>query len=665
MPAMRITGPGGIIPRLAARQLPPEAAQIAANVSVQSGEWRPLRQPRLAWSPGNNPFTLRSIYRVDDTTWWGWTVPHVRVERAPLEGEARFIITGNGIPQITTKALSLPLSAAGSPGQVRALGVPKPQAAPSVEHSGGTGAAVSRSYVYTFRSDWREESAPSPPSAVVAGRVDGTWAITGMVDTPPNGGTVTAAAAAASTVTVTLLAPHFRRVGDPIVFAGVLNMTDLNGTFTITAVPAANQVTVPLTTAQAYFGAGTWAAPIPWGPCTKCIYRTSGTTGDFQLVAEGVAGTTYNDFLTDAQIPGSSLITDDWETPPAGLTGVVAMPDGMLVGWIDGGRTLCWSEPFQPHAWPTAYQRRVPDDIVGVASFQQSLAVVTRGMPIVYTGIDPSAMTPTRHLKPFPGVSRASVCSVADGVVFATRSGLARVDLGGVSVFTEGLFLPDQWAALQPANISCAFDGMRLFIGTPVELRLFTINLAEGGAMVTAYQRQDCTWTDPRSGALYFALATRVFEFDALDNAPMSMDWQSREILIPKPGNLGAARVESDPVYRAEVIPLLLAAREEVRLRNVATMALPRGGRGAIGARGINALDINGSILEALPDTEPRINFQLYIGGTLVYSSLVPNDEVFRLPSGYKGGFFSVRLQANTQVSAVVIGDTPASLATV
>lgn len=665
MPATRITGPGGIIPRLAPRQLPPEAAQVAANVSVLPGEWRPLRMPQLTWSPSSTLTALRSIYRVDDETWWAWTVPHVRVERAPLEGEPRFVISGNGCPAVTTKALSLPLSASGTPGQTRALGIPAPVAAPTVNHSGGSGAAVDRFYVYTFVSDWQEESAPSPPSALTAGKVDGTWAITGMVDTPPNTGSITAASKTATTVTPTTSAAHFRRVGDTVVITGIVGMTDLNGTHVITAVPAPNQFTVALATAQTYSSGGTWTAPVPWGPCTKRIYRTAGTLADFQLVAEGVSGTSYNDTLTDAQIPGASLITEDWQPPPANLTGIVSMPDGNLVGWIEGGRTLCWCEPFQPHAWPTSYRRRVADDIVGIAPFQQSLGVVTTGMPILFTGIDPTALTPTRHLKPFPGLSRASVCSIADGLVFATRTGLARMDLGGVDVFTEGLFLPDQWHALQPANINCAFDGARLFIGTPVELRLFTINLVDGGAMVTAYQRQDCTWADPRSGALYFSVGARVYEFDALDNAPQWMDWQSREILMPRPGNLGAARVERDPVFEEEARVALLAEREEVIARNLAVMASVGGGRGAIARRGINALDINGSVLEALPDADPSINFQLFVDGRLIFSATIPNDNAFRLPSGYKGHFFSVRLQANTQVRAVVVGDTPQSLAEV
>ena len=63
---------------------------------------------------------------------------------------------------------------------------------------------------------------------------------------------------------------------------------------------------------------------------------------------------------------------------------------------------LCFSEPYQPHAWPVAYQRTQTDKIIGIAAFDTNLAVATAGVPVVYSGIDPAGMSPTRHEKPFP-----------------------------------------------------------------------------------------------------------------------------------------------------------------------------------------------------------------------------------------------------------------------
>lgn len=665
MTSIRITEPGGIIPRLSARRLPDNGAQVAANVSVLPGEWRPLRKPRLAWQPSFGVDPLLSVYRMDDTTWFGWPTANVRVEHAPLEGDPRYIITGDGVPKITIKSLATPVSAAGKPAGVRALGIPTPTDVPGVSASLGVGAAVTRFYLCTFVSDWNEEGSESPVSLMVTGKVDDTWAITNLPVSPPNSGTITGAAYSSGAVTVTFAANHLNRVGDEITIAAVLGMTDLIGVRTITAVPAANQVTVALTTGQTYSSGGTWARTAPWAPCTKRLYRTSGSTGNFQLVAEGITGTTYSDTLTDVQIPGDSLVSTGWVPPPAGLTGVTTMPGGNLVGFIGGGRTLCWCEPFQPHAWPEAYQRKVPDDIVGIAAFEGSVAVATKGMPAVYTGIDPTAMSPTQFQKPFPCLARCSVCSVSDGAVFATKNGLARMDVSGVQVFTEGLFMPDQWNALQPANMTCAYDGTRLFISTPVETRLFALNLIDGGALVTAYQRLNSTYTDPRSGSLYFTLNMKVYEFDAFDNSPMSMDWLSRVFVSPKPFNLGAAKVEIDADFYAIAVAALAAEAVAVRASNAVIMASTGGGRGGLAMRAMNVIEINGSILDPLPESTPSVSFSLYADGKVVYSKVIPNDKGFKLPSGYRSDRMAVRIQGNTQVAAVVLAETMTGLSQV
>lgn len=663
MVARRITAPGGIIPRLSARRLPENGAQVAANVSVLPGEWRPLRKPKFLWAPAVSADPIRSIYRLDDETWFAWPQRHVRVERAPIEGEARYVISGYGAPKIITKALATPVSASGLPGAARSLGVPTPGVAPTVGHSGGAGAAVSRFYVYTFVTDWQEESAPSPVSALTAGKVDGTWAISGMHDAPPNSGTVTAATAGVDTVTLTLSAPHYLRAGDETTIASVGGMTDVNGVWTITAVPAADQITVPCTTAQTYTSGGTWARPYPWGPCTKRLYRTAGTAAGFQLVAEGITGTTYNDTLLDAAILGSDLLTEGWVPPPTDLTGIISMPNGMLVGFVDGGRALRFCEPFQAHAWPERYKRVLPDDIVGIAAFDINLAVVTTGVPHLLTGTDPAAMSPKKFEKPFPGLSRASVISTSDGALFATKNGLARIDLGGVAVFTEPLFLPEQWNALQPADIGCAFDGNRLFISTPVEHRMFTLNMVDGGAMVTAYQRMECMTADPQTGDLYFVVGASAYRFDSFDTAPSVMDWMSRQHVEPKPFNLGAAKVEWDTAYYAEAEAALAAEAAGIIAGNQAIMATTMGGRGALNARAINMIEINGSILAPPPDTTPSVAFTLYIGDVVVFTGRITDQRGFRLPGGYRADRWAIRLQANTQISAVVLGDTPKALA--
>jgi len=666
MPATRITNFGGVIPRLAPRQLPGESAREAASVSLLPGELRPMRKSLELYAPYAAE-ALLSFFRADDTNWFVWPTAYVQMEKAPLEGDTRFVYTGDGVPKITTLALGTPVGPTGVPAAARTLGIPEPLAAPGLAHVGGVGAASTRYYVYTFYSDWDEESAPSPVSAQIIGKVDGTWNVTAMEASPPNTGSVTAASYAAGFVTVTLGAGnHYLRAGEAHTIAGVTGMTDLNGAWVVDSVPAANQIKIALTTAQVYTAGGTWTRSHPWGACTKRIYRTTGLKADFQLVVDGITGTSYADTLTDAQIPGDSLISQGWVPPPVDMVGLVQLNNGVMAGFVPGGKTVCLSEPYQPHAWPTRYRKKVSDEIVGLAAYDTNLVAATKGFPVVFSGLEPEQMTPTRHPKPLPALSRASVCSVDDGVVYASKNGMVRVDLVGAALFTEGLFTPDGWNGLSPATMASAFDGSRLLIATTVNKRIYVLDmLGSGGQLVTSVQRMDAVKADSATGDIYFAFGRKVFQFDSFERAPMTMDWWSKEYVLAKPTNQGAARVEYDQDYSDAALALIDADRAAIAADNASLMSSALGGHGSYNSKAWNVLDIDGSELADLPAAEVVVSFTYYADGKPIFSKVVPSQQMFKLPSGYKSDTFSVRIQANTQVRSIAVAETAKQLADV
>lgn len=661
MTALRITNFGGIVPRMAPRLLPDNSAQAAANASLLPGELRPMRKSKFVYEPFAAD-DVQSIFKADSDTWFVWPTANVSMERAPLEGETRYLYTGDGVPKITTLALGAPVGATGVPAAARTLGIPKPQAAIALSHSGGTGSVVSRFYVYTFISDWAEEGPESVVSAFITGKVDGTWSISGMDDTPPNAGTVTAAAYASGVVTLTLgTGNHYLRAGDKFAVNNIVGMTSANGVHTVVSVPAANQVGIALTTAQTYTSGGDWTRISPWGTCKKRIYRSSGTGGQFLLVADGVTGTTYSDTLSDLAILGDELISQAWEPPPATMTGLVAMQDGMLAGFLEDGRSVCFSEPFQPHAWPVAYQKKMGDKIVGIAAFDSNLGVATTGYPVVLSGSEPAQMSVTRHAKPFPCLSRRSVCGVGDSFVFAAKNGLARSGVADSSLFTDSVFTPEGWNALVPASMLSAFDGVKLYVCTSD--RMYIMDMVNGGGMTNAYQAVEAVMVNKPTGDFYFAISNQVLLFDPFDTAPMITDWWSKEYLMAKPSNLGAAMVEYDEAYSQEAAAAIEAERLAYIALNAASISAGRGRGPVNGTRGMNSGPLNGALLDALPESTVQISFSFYADGKLIYTAQIKNQKAFTLPNGYKSHTFAVRVQANTQIRSIVVGDTPASLA--
>ena len=659
MTALRLTNFGGIIPKLSKRALPDGSARTAANCAIVSGELVPMRKPAFAYAPALAT-SVKSFFRVDEATWFCWPTSFVKMARIQLDSEGRFCFTGDGVPKITSKTIGTPVAADGEPAQSRTLGIPVPIAGLTAVPTGGVGANVSRFYVYTFYSDWNEESSPSPATSLVTGKVDASWALSGMDDLPPNSGTVTAATYAAGVVTLTLDAGnHYLRALDKITIGSVVGMTDLNGIWPVLGVPANNKITISLTTGQTYTSGGAWSRANPWGACKKRIYRTSsGSKADFQLVALDITGTTYTDTLTDLLIPGDSLITDGWVPPPNNLTGLVALSNGVLAGYFDN--TVCLSEPYQPHAWPTAYRKKMSSNIVGIGAFDTNIGVATEGNPVVLTGSDPAQMFPQKHIKPMPGRSRESVVGVGDGVVFATKSGLAKMTIGDVNLITTEIFGPEEWNALDIPNVRCIYDGVKIYIITSTNV-VYIINTTEGGAMVTTRQVIEGTHVDELTGGVYFSYAKLINQLDPYSTAPQMMEWWSKEYVLPSPINFGVILVETDADYSADAVIAIAADQAAVIAANVVKIATI-GGRGSLNATAINKRVINGSSIEQPQSASVSVAISFYAKEKLVFSATIPSGVIAALPSGYKSDTFSVRIQSNTRVKSVIIADTPGNL---
>lgn len=177
----------GEIPRMSPDLLPAMAAQEAQNNDIMSGEIRPIHGNLPVYTPpvaDNYIAAFHAVYGTLDK-WRAWT-QDVDVAKGPFSSqvEPRYYWTGDGVPKYATFTN---FGAVDTP-----LGMPQPANAPSVTMSGGSQPVINRAYCYTFyRAATGEESAPSPPSALVAGAPDGTWNVivsaATSADTPVDG----------------------------------------------------------------------------------------------------------------------------------------------------------------------------------------------------------------------------------------------------------------------------------------------------------------------------------------------------------------------------------------------------------------------------------------------------------------------------------------------
>lgn len=187
MPGIQIRNMGGIAPRLSPRLLPSNAATVAENCKLWSGEVHAFRTPRVDSAPLKQGF-VESVYYIDGF-WLSWNAD-IDVVRGFIPGDVsgRIYFTGDGNPKTTN--VSLATTSQPYPTVTYDLGVAAPSNAPTlVLGAGGSGVPLFRSYVYTYVTAFGEEGPPSAPSALVSALNGQSVVVSGLL--PPTSANVT------------------------------------------------------------------------------------------------------------------------------------------------------------------------------------------------------------------------------------------------------------------------------------------------------------------------------------------------------------------------------------------------------------------------------------------------------------------------------------------
>lgn len=275
------------------------------------------------------------------------------------------------------------------------------------------------------------------------------------------------------------------------------------------------------------------------------IYRSASgsSTAMFQFVTELAVGTaTYTDSTATANL-GEVLVTRGWAAPPDNMVGLTQMANGILAGFY--GSTVCLSEPFEPYAWPTAYQQSTSDAIVGMAAFDQSLVVGTVAGVYVFTGADPSSMTSERIPTAHSCVSKQSMISAMGGVVYASPDALVFIGAGGLRELTADIMTRREWTQYVPSSMRITERDGRLFVfyntGSTTGALIWDI---EAGTVVdsTLY---GVPYVDKYRDAMFLLTGGTLNKYDTNSSSPLTYTWVSGTFRMPAECNMAAARVEA------------------------------------------------------------------------------------------------------------------------
>lgn len=521
---LALRGFTGIVPKTDTELLPANAATVARDCYLDTGTIAPLNGNALVQALGNAG--VISIYRMVDApdpntpVFLSFTAA-TDVVRVAMNSVNRYVITGNGVPQQTTYALATSGTTGAYPRAVRALGLPTPPTTPNVAPPLG-GTPVSRSYTYTWLTDWTEESQPAVASAPQTGDANNTWTI--QMSAPP------------TTFNGLPLGPIRRRL---------YRTEGTSATFQLVAEEPA---------------VGAW---------------TNNTFVDNLLDTANAS---------NPGILGDALISSDWAPPPIDMIGAVLHPSGMVMGFSPGSNIVNMSESFQPHAYPPQYQLMTEYPIVGIGVSGSSVVILTTMYPYLVVGTEPGSMYLQQAGEPLPCLSKRSIIGMGSAVVFASNYGLVQIDLtNGTQIVTQTIFDYKQWDLRDPSGMIGAYAKGRLHFFSPSMTSDAWLMLdARQNIVQTSSATAVSFHTDTLTGELLFVNQGNIGRFDDPTIAPTTYTWTSKEFVMPHPMSMGAARIRFAPassffsgatdaltinVYANQVLVLTLPVTDEKPFR--------------------------------------------------------------------------------------------------
>ncbi len=671
--AIKITKFFGEAPKVSPELLPETVAQYAFNLDVSSGDLLPYRRPENT-ATLDKPGVIQTIYPMKDPSdnlkWLHWTTD-VDIATAQIENDTtqRIYYTGDGAPKATNYALAT--SGAMFPTSNYTLGLPLPSATI-------TAAATA----FTQKSSTTRSRDSGNVATVVTSAAHGLY--TGaIVTTSSFGGTGYNLTNVPVTVINTTTFTFFSYGSAEGATADAAGRVDLAGAtfprayvFTYLtdwdeeSVPSEPSATIfvkegQIVTVNGLPASWTHGAGYQTTNMMVRVYRTvasvSGTL--YYKIAEVALGTTSVVDNIDVSTLDELLESTDYDAPETTMQGMLAIHNGMLVGFF--GNTVCFCEPGKPHAWPIKYRQQVDAEIVALGGFGTTLVVATDKTPWIFTGNNPAAQSITRTDYVLPCSSKQSMVNLGFGVSYSTAGGLALYSSTlGADYLTKNVHSWTTWPqAVDPALLVGEYYRGRYFGSDGTNTFIFERNDQVGGHLIQSDIKFTAAYYQSDLDKFYYADGSTVWLWDSPNIGPASLDWKSKVFTTKGFINFGAARVVAD-YSTPEGEAAVEMENTVIRAANAALIAAGNP-MGAMGTHMYNELQVAGSPLTPLVETEFSATFQLYTDKQLRFSTTRFNSDMFRLPSGYRTDTFEVRIATTARVRAIHLAETPSGLKTI
>lgn len=495
------------------------------------------------------------------------------------------------------------------------------------------GTTYARTYTYTWYTPWGEESVGSEPSDDLIIKEGQLVTVSNLPDHPPLEPTknfirgirlyrtlagqretdffllktlwfpqsTARISRVGSIVTVTTVDPHNLLEDDRFKITGLTN----------SSADITDGIVVDVIDARTFTFSSAGTAIADTADTTGVLYHDAAENDEDEARYWGDSSFDFIDDFNSKKLT-DNLISDEWIGPPEDMVGITVIQNNVLAGFVNN--KLCLSEPNEPHAWPEAYQKTLDTNIVAIRALSGIGAVIlTERQPYILTGSDPATMTLQKVDALYPCVSARGAVSMSFGVLFPTYEGLALYSAaGGIRLATEAVYSADKWIEdLDPTTLVGVYYDNTYFASHSAESLVYMYGQDDGGSFVNCDVIFTAAYNDAKNGKVYLLLPEltgKVYQWDNPDQPYQTAEWKSKVMLAQDFNNLGAALIKAD-----------------------------------------------------FSDT-PDVTFTVWANGVQIYSEPVFNEEIFRLPRGYRTDTFEVSVEGDARIRAIHLGQIPLSL---
>jgi len=198
-----------------------------------------------------------------------------------------------------------------------------------------------------------------------------------------------------------------------------------------------------------------------------------------------------------------------------------------------------------------------------------------------------------------------------DGILYASPDGLVSIGAKGIKIVTAELLSRAQWQSYNPSSIVAAVYDNK-YVATFQRLDgtrgIIIFDFTGNGAAFTTCDLNSAAavtamYSDPRSDILYLAQGTNIVRFDY--GSAMNYTWRSKTFRVPFPINIGIGQV--------------------------------------------------------VADTYP-VTMNVYADGALICTKVVTDNNVFRLPSGFRAVDWQMELVGSVRVTQMLLSTSVAEV---